>query len=138
VPTDETACNLGLHHETVFNMRHKILYCLEQNLKNTPIRFRGVCEADETYLLESVKGKEIKPGYHRKARRHGAVAGKCGISEEYICVCAGIERDGRAFSVAVNRASPTKDEIVRVFGDKVGPDTPVPRAMGSWPGKASV
>jgi transposase-like protein len=123
VPIDETAGSLELHHETVFNMRHKVLYCLERNLKEVPIRLSGVCEADETYLLESVKGKKILPGCRRKARRHGAVARKRGLSDEYLCVCAGIERDGRAFSVAVNRASPTKDDIVRVFGDKVGADT---------------
>jgi transposase-like protein len=123
VSIDETADNLELHHETVFNMRHKILYCLEQNLANNPIRLTGVCEADETYLLESIKGKKIPLDYHRKARKHGAVASKRGISDEYICVCAGVERDGKAFSLSVNRALPTKDEIVQVFGDRVGSDT---------------
>jgi transposase-like protein len=123
VAIDKTAGSLGLHHETVFNMRHKILYSLEQNNKNNPIILSGVCEADETYLLESEKGRKIPPDYHRKARKHGAVAGKRGISDEYICVCAGIERDGGAFSMAVNRASPTKDEIMRVFGGKVSSQT---------------
>ena len=53
VPLDETAENLELHHETVFNMRHKILYCLEQEELRNPTQLEGVCEADETYILET-------------------------------------------------------------------------------------
>ena len=32
VSLEQTANNLDLHHETVFNMRHKILYFVEQSL----------------------------------------------------------------------------------------------------------
>jgi hypothetical protein len=67
-------------------MRHQILSCLEQYLKKTPVRLSGVCEADETYLPESVKGKRILPDYHRKARKHGAVASQRGLSDEYLCI----------------------------------------------------
>jgi transposase-like protein len=105
VPIDETAGNLGLHHETVFNMRHKILYCLEQKEHSNPTRLEGVCEADETYLLESLKGVKLPPDFWRKPRKHGAKAEKRGLSNEYICVCAGVEREGNAISVAVNRAT---------------------------------
>ena len=51
VPLDETAGNLNLHHETVFNMRHKILYCIEQSLISDPVQLKDVCETDETYVL---------------------------------------------------------------------------------------
>jgi transposase-like protein len=89
---DETAAALDLHRETVFNMRHKILYCLEQEQADSPKLPEGVCEADETYVLESVKGRKIPGGYHRKARKHGAKAQKRGLSEEYVCVRAAAER----------------------------------------------
>jgi transposase-like protein len=82
VPIDETAGNLGLHHETVFNMRHKILYCLEQKEHRNPTRLEGVCEADETYLLESLKGVKLPPDFWRKPRKHGAKAEKRGLSNE--------------------------------------------------------
>ena len=36
VAMDETAETLDWHHETVFNMRHKILYCLEQTAAPSP------------------------------------------------------------------------------------------------------
>jgi transposase-like protein len=123
VAMDETAESLDLHHETVFNMRHKILYCLEQAVANRQQPLKGICEADETYILESVKGKKIPEGYHRKARRHGAKASKRGVSGEYICVCAAVERDGAAFATAVSRATPGKAELLEVFGGRVTPDT---------------
>ncbi|MDR0629944.1 MAG: transposase family protein [Treponema sp.] len=50
---------LDLHHETVFHMRHKILYCLEREQADNPKLLEGVCEADETYILERVKGRKI-------------------------------------------------------------------------------
>jgi transposase-like protein len=123
VPIDETAGNLLLHHETVFNMRHKILFCLEQEEINNPTQLEGVCEADETYVLESYKGKKLPPGFWRAPRKHGAVAAKPGLSHEYICVCAGVQRDGGAVSVAVNRATAGKDDINQVFGERVSSKT---------------
>ena len=125
VPIDKTADSLGLHHETVFNMRHKILYCVERSLAADPIKLAGVCEADETYVLESVKGKKIPENYHRKPRRHGAVASKRGISSEYICVCASVTAAGEKVAIAANRASPSGQEILGVFGDRVDQGTVV-------------
>jgi transposase-like protein len=123
IAIDKTAESLDLHHETVFNMRHKILYCLERVAETTPKTLEGVCEADETYILESVKGKKIPDDYHRKPRKHGAVSSKRGISDEYICICAAVERDGMAFSTVVNRAAPSKAELLEVFGERVKNDT---------------
>jgi transposase-like protein len=123
VAIDRTAENLNLHHETVFNMRHKILYCVEQALIEKPTELKGVCEADETYVLESVKGRKIPENYHRKSRKHGSVASKRGISNEYICVCASVTGEGENVAVAVNRASPSGQEILDVFGERVGEST---------------
>jgi transposase-like protein len=123
VSIDKTAENLDLHHETVFNMRHKILFCLEEEEINSPTRLEGVCEADETYLLENYKGKKFLPDFRREPRAHGAVASKRGLSNEYICVCAGVEREGDAVSAAVNRAMAGKDDINQVFGGRVSEKT---------------
>ena len=48
---------------------------------------------------------------------------KPGLSNEYICVCAGVERDGKVISKAVNRATAGKDDINRVFGEHVSGKT---------------
>jgi len=120
---DRTASDLDLSHSTVFRMRHKILCCIEQAMLEKPIELTGVCETDETYILESVKGRKIPDGYHRKARKHGAVATKRGISDEYICLCTSVTETNSSMAVAVNRATPSKEEIRTVFEDKVNEDT---------------
>ena len=123
VPIDKTAESLDLSHPTVFNMRHKILYCVEQAVLSSSVRLEGVCEADETYVLESVKGRKIPEGYHRKPRKHGAKASVPGISNEYICVCTSVDSDNKCTADIVNRATPSKAEIEQVFGGKVSADT---------------
>jgi transposase-like protein len=123
ISIDKTAESLDLSHSTVFNMRHKILYSVEQALLSSPIEPLGVCEADETYVLENMKGRKIPAGYHRKPRKHGAKASKRGISDEYICVCTSVDSDNKCTTSVVNRATPSKVEIAQVFGDKVSADT---------------
>jgi transposase-like protein len=125
VSLNETAEKLMLHHETVFNMRHKILFCLEQAELRNPVQLEGICEADETFVLESYKGKKLPSDYWRRPRRHGAVAEKRGLSSEYICICAGIERKGGAISRAVNRAVASKEDIVQALGEHVSEKTVV-------------
>jgi len=123
ISIDKTAESLDLTHATVFNMRHKILYCVERSLIDQPTELSGVCEADETYILESVKGKKITENYHRKPRKHGAIASKRGISNEYICVCTSVTGDGKKVAIAINRATPSSQEIEDVFGGRVKEDT---------------
>ena len=123
ISIDKTAHSLNLTHTTVFNMRHKILRCVEQMIANTPTVLVGVHEADETYVLESLKGRKIPEDYHRKSRKHGSKASKPGISEEYICVCTSVGNENECTASAVNRATPSKAEIKQVFGDKVTANT---------------
>ena len=123
VAIDRTAESLCLSHSTVFNMRHKILYAVERSLIESPVALSGVCELDETYVLESVKGRKIPADYYRKARKHGAVAAKRGLSEEYICVCTSVTGEAKNISLAVNRATPSKQEILDVFGERVSENT---------------
>jgi transposase-like protein len=120
-PLEETAVNLDMSHETAFNMRHKVLYCLEAGA-GTESALSGVCESDETYILDNYKGKAIPDDYWREPRKHGAVSGKGGISDEYICVCAAVERGGKAYSRAVCRGIPHKEEILGVFSGKISED----------------
>jgi len=123
VPIDKTADSLELNHTTVFNMRHKILYCVENAILNEPVELNGVCQTDETYVLESEKGRKFSEDHHRKPRKHGAAASKPGISNEYVCVCTSVTGDNQNMAVSVNRAAPSKAEIVEVFSDRVTEDT---------------
>ena len=123
VSIDQTAESLELSHSTVFHMRHKILSCVEKAILAAPVDLVGVCEADETYILESVKGRKIPEDYHRKPRKHGATASKPGLSNEYICVQTSVNSESQCIASAVNRAAPSKAEILEVFGDRIVDDT---------------
>jgi transposase-like protein len=124
VPIAGTAGALALSTDTVFRMRHKILLGLEAEEARNPTVLNGVCEFDDTYVLENLKGgKKLPEGYYRKARRHGAVAQKRGISNEYISISTGIQRDGSAYCRTVARSTPGKDEISAAFDGHIGEAT---------------
>lgn len=116
VPIDKTAEELHLHHETVFNMRHKVMLGLVTFLDKDPVLLKEIAELDETYVLESLKGTKFSDDSCRKPRRHGESASKRGLSDEQICICTGVERkQGAAYAATVNRATPLKEEIQQAF-----------------------
>jgi len=117
---DETACKLALTHNIVFDMRHKILYAIEKHADIEMTVLSGVCEIDDTYVLESYKGTKLPDDYWRKPRKHGAKAEKPGISNEYIGICTGVERSGKAIGSAVGRATPDKEDIKNAFSNRIG------------------
>lgn len=120
ISLDKTAEKLGIHHSTAFYMRHKILMALEQCADNSPTVLGNISELDETYILDSYKGSKFGPDAPRDTRRHGAVASKPGISDEFICVMSGVQRDGGpAFAISLNRAHPSTDEIIDAFSDHI-------------------
>lgn len=113
---DRTAKALGLDHHVVFNMRHKILKALEDTEEEEPIELGEVSELDETFVLDSYKGSETeREEAGREARKHGAKASKPGLSQEYVCICSGVERGGDSFARTVNRAVPSKEELQTAF-----------------------
>ena len=121
VSLDKTAERAGISHGTAFNMRHKILMALEAAEKESPVLLQGVSELDETYVLECQKGKKFDKKAPGKPRKHGAKASKRGISEEQVCIMAGVQRDGGpAYAVTVNRARPSIDEITGAFDGHIG------------------
>ena len=56
---------------TAFNMRHKILTALEDWLNDHPTVLSDVAELDETFVLESYKGKKLLESVTRAPRKHG-------------------------------------------------------------------
>ena len=118
-----TAEKYGIAVTTAFNMRHKILANLEFMQNASPSVLNNICEADETYLLESEKGSKISEDYYRCARKRGEKASKRGLSSEQICIFTAVERNGRAISKAINRARPSKDKILQAFEKHVNTET---------------
>jgi len=123
ISIDKTASDLDLHHETVFYMRHKIMYLVEQKLLASPVGMDGVCEADEAYVLESEKGRKFPENHHRKPRKRGGKASKRGLSGEQICICTSVNGSDECVALSVNRATPSKAELEQVFGNRISDDT---------------
>ena len=120
---DECAAKFGFHHETAFNMRHKLLMALEDLLKKQPVLLSGISEFDETFVLECYKGAPVPEEAGRGPRKRGAVASKPGISSEYVAICTGIQRDGGVIAEAVNRAKPSSDELRNIFRGRIAEGT---------------
>lgn len=100
---------------TAFFWRHKILFAISKILKTDKVD--GVVETDETYFLESVKGKRgidwLKIG--RTARKRGGSAEKRGISDEQVCVICSLDRIENILSEATGKSRPKKTDIERFF-----------------------
>ena len=77
----------GLSVPTAFNWRPRFLGTKDK----TPVKLKGIVEADETYVLESRKG-DRKLG--RKARRRGGKASKRGLSDEQVPILVAVDRSG--------------------------------------------
>jgi transposase-like protein len=105
---------LEIHVSTAFYWRHKILLALSTKLNNP---LTGIIEADETYFLESLKGKNcVKRLGDRKARKRGGVAKKRGISCEQVCVLVATDRNGEIISRVAGKGRTTNEQIDDVLG----------------------
>src|SRR3954471_16006530 len=87
VSTAEAARRCGVHSTTAFRWRHRFLASLAGDKPKT---LSGIVEGDETFILESFKGK--RSGLPRKARKRGGKSAKCGISAEQIPVLVARDR----------------------------------------------
>ena len=117
IPLHATAAPIDCSEDTVFHMRHKFLLLLEQLLFEQGEVMEGIVEIDETYVPDNYKG--IKRTNGRKARKHGEPAVKRGLSEEKLCIFMGTNRIGSEVAKCVNRARPSSQEVIEVFGSSI-------------------
>lgn len=120
---DYSARRLGLYHQAAFDMRHKILLALQELPEVTDTCLGEVSEFDETFVLDCYKGRKLEGTARRAPRRHGAKAEKRGISNEYVCICTGIQRKGDAIAATVNRAKPSAKELISIFEGHIADGT---------------
>lgn len=120
---EHSAKKFGFSHQTAFNMRHKLLMALQTLLEKDPVVLAGLAEFDETFVLDCYKGAPVPEEAGRKARKHGAKAQKRGISNEYVAICTGIQRNGDAIAETVNRAKPSSKELSSIFRGHIGEGT---------------
>jgi transposase-like protein len=85
----KAAKRCGVAGSTAFRWRHRFLAAAAFD---KPARLSGIVEVDETFILESFKGK--RSGLPRAARKRGGKAAKRGLSAEQIPVLVARDRSG--------------------------------------------
>lgn len=94
------ACQV--HRNTAFRWRHRFLTLPDQQ---KALSLVGIAEADETFFLESFKGK--KQGMTRAPRKRGSKAAKRGLSDEQIPVLICRDRTGSTTDFVLEKADKT-------------------------------
>jgi ISXO2-like transposase domain len=105
-----------IHPSTAFRWRHRFLATLNHD---KPKRLSGVVEADETFILESFKGR--RGGLARPARRRGGKAAKRGLSDEHIPVVVARDRRGGALDAVLPRLDAAS--LKEAFAERIAPST---------------
>jgi transposase-like protein len=111
----KTAIKVGIHRNTAFYWRHKILNSLGNADTND---LTGIIEADETFFLESFKGNHKKKGFPvpRKPRKRGGKASHRGISEEQVCVLCAIDRSNDTINRVACKGRIGYEQIDSILG----------------------
>jgi transposase-like protein len=95
----KTAALCGVHPTTAFRWRHRFL---RAPAVNKPRTLRGIVEADETFILESFKGRWSD--LPRKARKRGGTARHPGLHQDNIPVLVARDRKGATFDAVLPQA----------------------------------
>ena len=98
----------GVHRNTAFRWRHRFLSLPKEQ---QPAQLEGIVEADETFFLESFKGK--KKGLPRASRKRGGKAKKPGLSDEQIPVLICRDRGGQTADAVLKKVN--SEEVGRVI-----------------------
>jgi transposase-like protein len=96
----KAAKRCGVAVTTAFRWRHRFL---SAPALDKPTRLTGIVEADETFILESFKGK--RSDLPRPARKRGGKAAKRGLSAEQIPVLVARDRTGATIDAVLPKLS---------------------------------
>ena len=94
----KAAARCDVDRTTAFRWRHRFLEALNFD---KPVSLSGIVEADETFILESFKGK--RGALPRPARRRGGKASKRGLSAEQIPIMVARDRTGATIDAVLPR-----------------------------------
>ena len=108
------ANKLNMSVLTAFRWRHKILNAIKKQLSQSQVN--GVVQADETFLLESHKGKHIDGIISRK---RGGVANYRGISHQQVGIMVAIDGDKNIVADIYGKGRLTTQQIEGVLGQKI-------------------
>jgi transposase-like protein len=115
----KTAHACGIHINTAFAWRHKILDAL-QNMAAS-VSLDGIIEADETFFNLSYKGNHWKSKSFtmpRTVHKRGNDTHIRGISHEKVCVPCAIDRNGHSISKIANLGRVSTKDLHAVYDGK--------------------
>jgi hypothetical protein len=110
------AAERAINRTTAFRWRHRFLSAL--NL-GKPTSLSGIVEADETFVLESFKGK--RKDLPRPLHRRGGKASKRGLSAEQIPIIVSRDRTGATLDAVLPRLDAVS--IMAALGGVIAPST---------------
>ena len=113
----KTAEICGIHRNTAFYWRHKILDAL-QNMADS-VELNGIVEVDETFFSVSYKGSRKMP---REARRRGGEVHLRGLSHEKVCVPCAVNRSGLSIAKASNLGRISTQDIHNIYDGRIAQD----------------
>jgi transposase-like protein len=106
----------AIDRTTAFRWRHRFLQAL--NL-DKPASLSGIVEADETFILESFKGK--REDLPRPSRQRGGKAAKRGLSAEQIPVIVARDRTGATLDAVLPKLDAAS--LTAALGGVIAPST---------------
>jgi transposase-like protein len=92
----KAAQRCGVHPTTAFRWRHRFL---SAPAADKPRRLSGIVEADETFILESFKGR--RSDLPRPARKRGGSARHPGLHQDNIPILVARDRKGATFDAVL-------------------------------------
>ncbi|GAA3628675.1 IS1595-like element ISSsu9 family transposase [Flavivirga jejuensis] len=107
---------LSINKKTAFDWRHKILASLSENDKDD---FTGITESDETFFLNSEKGRPLT---HRGPRKRGGGSKTRGISKDQVAVIVTQDRKSILDLTVATMGRLKKIDIENAIGGRIKPN----------------
>lgn len=107
---------LSINKKTAFDWRHKILASLSEIDKND---FTGITESDETFFLNSEKGRTV---INRKSRKRGGRSKTRGISNDQVAVIVTQDRKSGLDLTVATMGRLKKIDIENAIGSRLKPN----------------
>ncbi len=110
---DKIKESLKINKKTAFDWRHKILASLTDTDQDD---FTGITESDETFFLNSEKGK---PPEGRESRKRGGASSKRGVNKDHVAVIVTQDRKSGLDLTVATMGRIKKSDIQKAIGDRI-------------------
>ncbi len=122
----KTADICGIHKNTAFYWRHKILDALQKMADD--VKLDGIVEMDETFFSISYKGNHKKSKAFtmpRESRKRGGEVHTRGLSHEKVCVPCAVNRKGMSVARVSNLGKVSTQNLHVMFDGRVDKDATI-------------